>query len=251
MIRTAVLAGLLLLGRAAGAEAPLDLADGWRFRTDPRHAGAAGRWDGVSQDDRRWTLTDTRGPWDERGAPGYHGAAWYRRWVDLPAPWPRAVLVLAGLQGRADIFVNGTAVALGVGPAGAPAVAADITAAVKGRTRFLVALRVVADARGGGFAGPGAGVALAADPEPWLAKPGARLAYLARESPGLPWPPGLRGRGDAWVAAGGAGGTVLMAEGGRLVAGDRSCAVSCWLYDRGAGKFFAPEAGATTLALAE
>ncbi len=221
-VRFALLLVVLALGTMARADAGLELADGWRYHADPKGAGVAGRWDGISLDDRRWTHLAL-------GATGTGRAGWWRRWVDLPAEWPRVWIAVDGAAAGTDLFINGTPavsdlarLALASGTA-----ARDITALVHGRRRFLVALRTgVSPTR----------VRVAPAPDGWLAGEVDRLRIAVQTAPDLPWPEWLRGAGAAWTAyapfAGGPAGRIGWK--GDLEAGGGLAGVSCWVWDRAA-----------------
>lgn len=200
----------------------LELTAGWRTRPDPRRAGVAGRWDGISLDDRHWAAVSLGGTATGRGG-------WWRRWVDLPGDWPRVWIAIDGAAPRTDLFINGTPatrdfarLALSSGAA-----VRDITPLVHGRRRFLVALMADrAPAR----------VRVAAAPDGWLADGMDRLRVAAQAAPDLPWPSWLRGEGTAWTAyapfAGGPAGRLGWK--GDLEAGGELAGVSCWVWDRAA-----------------
>ncbi len=228
----------------------LDISQGWRFRTDPKRVGIRKRWDGISLDDSPWTLTDTGGPWEERGAPGYDGVGWYRKWVELSEPWPRVFLVLPGVADRVDLFVNGGRVARNLARPhpGTRFIVREITTRIKGRTRFLIALRMTNDKKNqpGGFHNTGGlPVMLARRARPLLPNQAAWLDYLARQYPTLPWPAWMRNGGAAWITLGepGSGGGGIIGPHGQLAPVGQEFAVSCWLYDSHTKKkFYAPEA---------
>jgi hypothetical protein len=220
-----------------------DLGDGWRVRADPGRAGVGARWDAAGLNDGGWV----------RGALSRSAAGepvWCRRWVDVPAGWPRVVLVLEGVAGRADLWVNGVAAGrdLARQRASGGAVTLDLARLAMGKSRCLLALRVAP-----GDDGPGAvgGAWLAADPRPWLPDVRDRLRYAATESPDLPWPSWLRGEGTAWTAFADPAGETdgLAGWRGELEGGERLGAVSCWLFDRAAGRLYAAPAAASQLRL--
>lgn len=104
VIATLVILLLMIADLAIGGRrdppslrAASSLLDGpWRF-----HTGDDARWASPSIDDRAWETIDLRAPpdshdgdvglpdyvtgWRAHGHPDYHGYAWYRRTVDIPA----------------------------------------------------------------------------------------------------------------------------------------------------------------------
>jgi len=252
----AIRLALLFLARGVLASDGLDLAGGWRFHTDPHNAGLAARWDGVSFNDAAWTVTDTRGPWEDRGAPGYDGVAWYRQWVDVPPAWSRVALVLPPPLDRADLFVNGTVVARDLARPipGTRRIVRDCTAAAAGRSRILIALRVTNLRRHqpGGFpAEQESPITLVPAIRPLFAARDAWAASLAADWPSGPWPAWLRGEGASWTAIGDprGGGLGTVGSRGQLEPPEGDSSVSCWLVDRAAKKLFALESLPATLAL--
>lgn len=248
------LAAVSVVGSVGAAEAPaqpasLTVSAGWRFMPDPDNVGLRQRWDGISLDDSSWTLTDTGGPWEARGAPGYDGVGWYRKWIDLPAPWPRVGLLIPEPADRLDLFVQGTPVARGLSRChpGSPYIARDISALVGGGTRFLVALRIVNEVPGspGGFSGSAsAPLTVTTDLRAHVSTDEGWLDYLAQAYPRQPWPDWLRGRGAAWLTVGhpGKAGRARVGLHGQFAPHGQEFAVSCWVYDPSAERFYAPEA---------
>ena len=226
-----------------------DLDDGWRIRADPGRAGVTGRWDAAGLNDGGWA----RGALS-RSAAGE--AVWFRRWVDVPAGWPRVVLVLEGVAGRADLWVNGVAAGRDLARQrfSGGACLLDLASLAAGKPRCLLALRVAK-----GDEGPGAiAVArMAGDPRPWLPDARDRLRFASSEAPDLPWPSWVRGEGTAWTAFADPDGLTdqggasegLAGWRGELEGGERLGAVSCWLFDRGAGRLYAAPPAASTLRL--
>lgn len=275
------LVALLVSAAGFAASDGLDISGGWRFHTDPHNAGLAARWDGVSFNDTAWTLTDTRGPWEDRGARGYDGVAWYRKWVDLPGAWSRVALVLPPPLDRADLFVNGTVVARDLSRPipGTRRIVRDCTAAAfspaasgrraaEGRSRILIALRVStarhrAPAGRSGQTIPGRTVpgGFPSDQEsPLMLVPAIRplfatrelwAACLAADWPAGPWPAWLRGEGASWTAIGDprGGGLGTVGSRGQLEPPEGDFSVTCWLVDRAGRKLSALESLPATLQL--
>jgi hypothetical protein len=226
----------------------VDISDGWRFRTDPRRTGTGGRWDAPTANDSRWTVADASGPW-ERYAPGYVGVAWYRRWVDCPPVAERAFLIVEGLAARADLFVDGWPMGKEVR---GPRSVRELTSRVRGKARFLLALKVTGPARGG-IAGLTGSVKLATGgvSRPLFPDLPSWIRFLAGEFPGMPWPgwarelsPEASPMGDPALAGNG-----WLGRHGEFSPADGRFAVSCWLYDRPGKRLYAPEFTAGPLAL--
>ena len=63
------------------------LSQKWKFKTDPKDEGTAGKWFAPDLDDKEWAAvrSDREGEgWESQGFEGYEGYAWYR--ATLPAP---------------------------------------------------------------------------------------------------------------------------------------------------------------------
>lgn len=85
----------------------LDIASGWTFALDPHDQGLTQRWYATGAG-HGWKPIRTGLSWQQQGYPDYHGVAWYRISVELPARLPKALYVELGqVGGLYRIFVNG------------------------------------------------------------------------------------------------------------------------------------------------
>lgn len=131
------------------------LADGWKFRFDPKNDGFKAGWAGESTPQEGWT--DIRVPhcWDmipggrfydwsdnsPANPPHYNGAAWYRLELDYkPEAGKRQRMEFLGVQQRARIYLNGREVALHEG--GGQPFSVDITGTIRPGKNIL-ALKVI------------------------------------------------------------------------------------------------------------
>jgi len=230
-----------------------DVSEGWRFRTDPRRAGTGGRWDAPTVNDSRWTAADAKGPW-ERFAPGYEGAAWYRRWVEIPPTEDRVFLVVSGISDRADLFVDGWPMGRELRDPSSGQAVRELTARVKGRQKFLLALKVTSGMRGysGGITG-GVRVATGRASRPLFPDMRSWVTFLAGEFPQMPWPGWAREQSPECAAMGdpGLSGNGWLGKHGEFSPADGRFAVSCWLYDRAGKRLYVPEAQPGPLSLME
>ena len=206
------------------------------------------KWHSPKADDTRWgAITD---PWEEpavatgrkaektRGKSG-SGSYWLRNTVIIPAGSPpRLFLSLSHPGEAADVFINGAPVIKGL--SGGVATVREITQAAGTGGSFLLALRVKKSRT---RTGEGTvRVRMSAGSRPLF--PGLRewIGFLARENPALAWPGWALGRPAMRVPVGlpGAATPAYVGGEGQLVPPDRSCVVSCWVYEPGTKKFFAP-----------
>ena len=238
---------------APGYLVTTDISAGWKFRTDPRRAGTGGRWDAPTINDSRWTPADTKGPW-ERFAPGYEGTAWYRRWVEIRPTEDRVFLVVSGIADRADLFVDGWPMGRELRDYGTGQAVREFTTRVKGKQRFLLALKVVSGMKGrpGGITG-GVRVAVGRASRPLFPDLRSWVAFAAAEFPQMPWPgwarepfPECAAMGDPALSGNG-----WLGKHGEFSPAGGRFAVSCWLYDRAAKRLYVPEAQAGPLSLME
>jgi hypothetical protein len=60
-------------------------------------------------DDSAWKIIDGGTYWQRAGFPDYHGVAWYRKTVTLPAfsAHQKGILLFDGVDGTCEVFVNG------------------------------------------------------------------------------------------------------------------------------------------------
>ena len=84
---------------------------GWRFKTDPGDVGRDAQWYAPDHDDSEWrTDVPIETSWQHHAEDGaYHGPAWYRRTIDVPAAsdWDEAVLHFGGVDEQAWVWING------------------------------------------------------------------------------------------------------------------------------------------------
>ncbi len=77
----------------------------WRF-----HTGDDPGWANPAFDDRSWPLLYANKSWSQQGYAGYHGFAWYRVHIHLPAPGLTLALAPVHIDNAYQLFVNGTLV---------------------------------------------------------------------------------------------------------------------------------------------
>ncbi len=251
-----------LLGRpmpalSASTAGDVDISQEWRFHIDSQDVGRSKRWDGVSFNDSRWALIDTGGPWEERGARGYDGVGWYRKWVELAEPWEQILIVLPSIADRADLFVNGTRVDKNLKRphVGTRMIVRDISTYVGNRTRFLIALRITNEKKGepGGFHNQDddSAMRLARSARPLFENDLGWFDFLAQQYPRQPWPSWMRNRGAAWVVVGepeaGGGGDVGLH--GQMSPHGQGFTVSWCLYDPRSKRFYSTEGLSCSLRL--
>ena len=86
----------------------LDLADGWRFATDPHDVGIKQRWFAPGFDDRAWRHARPGESPPQTNGKDYIGITWYRERVQLPAKLPRNLYLILGQQAKDyTLYVNG------------------------------------------------------------------------------------------------------------------------------------------------
>ena len=129
---------------------------GWRFRKDEADVGRDERWYASGYDNSGWRSdVPIEASWQDHLQRDYHGAAWYRREIDVPQlnSWDRAFLSFLGVDEQAWVWVNGQAVgAHAVGPGGwNEPFLIDVTPALKpGRTNQIT-VRAQNTTGGGGI----------------------------------------------------------------------------------------------------
>jgi len=107
---------LFALTLSASGQQVIDIADEWKFSTDPEVIGERQQWAGVDFDDSKWTTLNAGMRWEDQGVAEYDGHAWYRKWVTVPDEWLNRSVYLAfgGINDCATVYVNGKkAAALG------------------------------------------------------------------------------------------------------------------------------------------
>ena len=86
---------------------------GWRFKLDPDDVGRDQHWHAPDHDDSAWRDdVPIETSWQNHITDGaYHGPAWYRRTVKLPAvsdaDWDEAHIHFGGVDEQAWVWVNG------------------------------------------------------------------------------------------------------------------------------------------------
>ena len=102
------LAWIALTVSASGQQV-IDIAEDWRFSTDPEGLGEQDGWAGADFDDGTWATLDAGMRWEDQGFAEYDGHAWYRKWVTVPDGWlTRSVyLAFGGINDAAAVYVNG------------------------------------------------------------------------------------------------------------------------------------------------
>ncbi len=249
-LQTLVLLSPLLLGPAsAGAQgvasalppAPLaiELRADWAFHTDRNGIGVEERWFEPDFGDSSWRRIKTGVPWQEQGFRDYAGAAWFRRAVEVPLDWKQVILGFGGLDGEADLYVNGRAKGHFEGrqlESGSAQV--DITSDAEPGQRLLLAFRV--DNRGGfgGFKQP---VMLGATARA-VVPPEQMVRDLARQHADWVLPGWASGKPLAWTVVGlpDASRHVYLAPDGSFSPAGRYT-VSYWLYDEDRRELAAPQ----------
>ena len=226
----------------------MDLSGGWKRRDDPRDGGMMAKWHTLKADDSRWGITTN--PWEvadtppvkkgaKKGDKRDSGRFWLRKTVVLPAGSPtRLFLSLSHPGDVADVFVNGTLLARDF-PGGEPGIR-EITQLVGTGEEFLLALRVK---KAGNLTGPGSvRILLSKESRPLFADQSSWISFLARENPALAWPAWAMGRPQMRAPVGlpGSPAPAFVGGDGQLVPPDRSCVVSCWVYEDSTKKFFSP-----------
>ena len=99
-----------LLGENAGGKPAFtyEFPEKWRFNIDPTDTGRLASWGSPNFNDSSWGYLDGGKTWQEQGYPNYIGAAWYRKWVELPPNnAKRLYLIFGGASSQYALFVNG------------------------------------------------------------------------------------------------------------------------------------------------
>jgi alpha-glucosidase (family GH31 glycosyl hydrolase) len=86
----------------------LDLATGWKFKTDPSDVGMKEKWFAMDKKIDDWATIQAGKPWEEQGYPGYDGVAWYRQTISPPVnmPFGNLYLVFGGVDDEYDLYIN-------------------------------------------------------------------------------------------------------------------------------------------------
>jgi hypothetical protein len=84
----------------------MNLTESWRFLPD---AAAGNNVESAAFDDSTWKTIDAGNWWQRLGYTDYHGKAWYRKTITLPAlaANQKAILQFDAVDGNTEVFVNG------------------------------------------------------------------------------------------------------------------------------------------------
>jgi len=84
----------------------MNLTESWRFLPD---AAAGKNVESAAFDDSAWKTIDAGNWWQRLGYTDYHGKAWYRKTITLPAlaANQKAILQFDAVDGNTEVFVNG------------------------------------------------------------------------------------------------------------------------------------------------
>lgn len=139
--------------------------DSWTFATDPSGEGIARGWPKARPAVARPIAIPSL--WTTQAAPGYSGAAWYWREIDLPGSWRGQTIRLRfeAASERAEAWMNGER--LGEHRGGAVPFEFDVTKPMRIGATNLLAVRVDGSAERG--AGLWQGVLLMAHDEAYIA----------------------------------------------------------------------------------
>ncbi len=87
----------------------IDIAEDWKFSTDPEAAGEQQGWAAVDFADENWADLNAGMRWEDQGFAEYDGHAWYRKWVTVPDGWltRRVYLAFGGINDAGAVYVNG------------------------------------------------------------------------------------------------------------------------------------------------
>jgi hypothetical protein len=115
----------------------------WKFARDSHDAGLEAHWYASDYDDGRWRPIRTGDSWQHQGFPQYQGVGWYRLSFSVPANLPATVyLYLGEVASSYRLFVNGREVKHSHVQWPRRLTYADVTAALRGGERNVIALRV-------------------------------------------------------------------------------------------------------------
>jgi alpha-glucosidase (family GH31 glycosyl hydrolase) len=147
-------AALKALGRPL-PETPsfdLDISKDWTFAEDPNDRGLEEHWFDAKSPGARWTPIRVDRPWQAQGRAAYHGIAWYRAAVKLPAQIPAALyLHLGEVAGSYRIFVNGSEATHSAIRWPQRLTYTDIAPYLKAGQTNTIVLRIVSGAKRGGL----------------------------------------------------------------------------------------------------
>ncbi|MEO6908905.1 MAG: hypothetical protein ABI210_13550, partial [Abditibacteriaceae bacterium] len=92
-----------------------DLNQKWQFITDPQKVGDIKGYSKPEFDDSSWKTISAVGYWQDQGFPDYHGAAWYRKTLNLSPEQTdplamgnkQLLLYFGAIDGDAEVYFNG------------------------------------------------------------------------------------------------------------------------------------------------
>lgn len=81
----------------------------WKFHIDPSGDGQKNFWNDPAFDDSSWQSINGNKTWQLQGFPRYHGFAWYRARVNIPAEWKGSKILFhsEGIKEEYDLHVDG------------------------------------------------------------------------------------------------------------------------------------------------
>jgi len=94
-----------IYSRSDVVELMINLSGLWKFAT-----GDKAEWRRYEFDDSRWNKIKVPAYWQEQGYPDYHGTAYYRRKVMIPASLAKSklILMLGKINDNDEVYFNGT-----------------------------------------------------------------------------------------------------------------------------------------------
>ena len=90
----------------------MELANVWKFETDPDNVGVGEQWYAPETDDSGGgeVRSNLEMGWESQGFPGYTGYGWYRQRVKVPKELTKGkflCLLFAGVDEEAEVYING------------------------------------------------------------------------------------------------------------------------------------------------
>ena len=112
-VLSAVCLAWIALTPSALGQQVIDIAEDWKFSTDPDAVGEQQGWAAAGFADENWAVLNAGMRWEDQGFAEYDGHAWYRKWVTVPDGWltSRVYLAFGGINDAAAVYVNGKKVA--------------------------------------------------------------------------------------------------------------------------------------------
>jgi len=130
----------------------MDISQGWKFSTDPNDVGIPEKWFAGDHDESGWKSIRVGMPWQAQGFGSYHGTAWYRESINLPAKLPDSLyLYLGEVSSSYQLFVNGKEVSHSMVQWPRRLTFANIAPYVYGGQQNEIAIRVVGNQDEGGI----------------------------------------------------------------------------------------------------